>query len=79
MVATGLGVTILPEPAALQPSIHSPLLAMRRFSGIKPKRKIALAYRKGFARQQTIDILYNVLQQCLSAKTKPRMRSVDTH
>lgn len=55
MVASGLGITILPESAAVAGHTWSELLVTRPFTAPIPKRTIALAWRASFPRHQAID------------------------
>ena len=53
MVASGLGITVLPA-TALTTRHHNPLLKSIRFSEPRPLRRIALASRRGFHRQAAL-------------------------
>jgi LysR family hydrogen peroxide-inducible transcriptional activator len=53
MVASGLGVTVLPA-TALTERYESPLVKSIDFAPPQPKRRVALAWRKGFARPATV-------------------------
>lgn len=55
MVASGLGITILPESAARAGHTSSELLVTRPFVEPVPKRTIALAWRASFPRLKAID------------------------
>ena len=64
MVASGLGVTILPQSAALNESYRSGELITRPFSatgGRVPRRTTALAWRASFPRHRAIDALRNAI------------------
>jgi LysR family hydrogen peroxide-inducible transcriptional activator len=56
MVASGLGITVLPA-SANSPRYRSPLLKIIPFTKPVPSRRIALAWRKSFARTQAIEVL----------------------
>jgi len=56
MVASGLGVTVLPA-SANSTRYRSKLLRVIPFAKPAPSRRIALAWRKSFARTQAIDAL----------------------
>lgn len=57
MVASGLGLTILPESAA-STSLYSPeVLVTRPFTSPAPSRTVALAWRVSFPRHKAIDAL----------------------
>jgi LysR family hydrogen peroxide-inducible transcriptional activator len=49
MVATGLGVSVLPK-TALTPRYASKLVKAVEFSAPRPSRRVVLAYRRGFPR-----------------------------
>lgn len=53
MVASGLGITVLPCSAASE-RYRNPLVAMIPFEGQAPSRRVALASRKSFVRPQAI-------------------------
>lgn len=57
MVASGLGITILPETAAQANHYASGALVVRPFAGKPPKRTVALAWRASFPRHKAIDVL----------------------
>lgn len=61
MVASGLGVTVLPVSAADVANHARHLLTIRKFNDFEPKRSLALAWRKSFPRHQAIDVLRNAL------------------
>ncbi len=56
MVASGLGITVLPASANSE-RYRSPLLRVIPFVKPAPSRRIALAWRKSYARTQAIDAL----------------------
>jgi LysR family hydrogen peroxide-inducible transcriptional activator len=56
MVATGLGVTVLPSSAADEMS-HNVLVAVRPFVAPEPSRRVALAWRVTYPRSGAIDVL----------------------
>ncbi|MCB1908509.1 MAG: hydrogen peroxide-inducible genes activator [Rhodocyclaceae bacterium] len=57
MVATGVGVTILPSSAADELPGHNSLLAVRPFAEPEPARKVALAWRVTYPRGGAIDVI----------------------
>ncbi len=57
MVATGLGVTVLPSSAADELAGQNPLVAVRPFSDPQPSRRVALAWRVTYPRSGAIDVL----------------------
>jgi len=61
MVATGLGVTVLPSTAA-DPLVGSQkLVAVREFAAPEPSRRVALAWRVTYPRTKVIDLLRNAI------------------
>ena len=57
MVASGLGITVLPKSATQVSSFKATNLLAIPFSGNGPKRTTALAWRASFPRHQAIDAL----------------------
>lgn len=68
MVASGLGVTILPQSANRNAPYSEEWLVMRPFSGPPPERTVAMAWRTSFPRPRAIDALERAIRQC---QTKP--------
>ena len=64
MVATGIGVTVLPYTSASGYAHASDLLSVRPFAAPPPTRIVALAWRKSFPRQQVISLLQEVISAC---------------
>lgn len=70
MVASGLGITILPQSAA-ETSLYAPnLLVTRPFTEPAPSRTVALAWRASFPRHKAIEALRKSIQSCSSAYLK---------
>jgi LysR family hydrogen peroxide-inducible transcriptional activator len=67
MVASGLGVSVLPRDA-LTPKYHSRLVVAVPFTRPVPTRRIALAYRKSFPRPAAIAAIRDAVQECRSEK-----------
>ncbi|MDX9706891.1 MAG: LysR substrate-binding domain-containing protein [Azospira sp.] len=61
MVASGLGVSVLPEGALGQP-YNNELISAIPFREPAPSRRIALAWRPGFARPKAIDALLDAVR-----------------
>jgi len=57
MVASGLGITILPRSAAFAGHHLADSLIVKPFAGTPPKRTVALAWRASFPRHKAIDVL----------------------
>ncbi len=63
MVASGLGVSVLPRDA-MTPKYHSKLVVPIPFSRPAPSRRIALAWRKSFPRPQAIRAIREAVAAC---------------
>jgi LysR family transcriptional regulator, hydrogen peroxide-inducible genes activator len=63
MVASGLGVSVLPRDA-LTPKYHSKLVVAVPFSRPVPTRRIALAHRKSFPRPAAIAAIRDAVAAC---------------
>ncbi len=61
MVASGLGVTVLPA-TALTPRHANPLVKPVPFSPPRPTRRIALAWRRGFHRAPALELLARTIR-----------------
>lgn len=61
MVASGLGVSVLPEGALGQPYSNE-MISIIPFREPAPSRRIALAWRPGFARPKAIDALLDAVR-----------------
>lgn len=64
MVASGLGITVLPLSAATSMQYHQDILAVRLFAPPVPFRTVALAWRVTFPRPKAIDVLSLAASQC---------------
>ncbi|MFL6549945.1 MAG: hydrogen peroxide-inducible genes activator [Povalibacter sp.] len=67
MVASGLGVTVLPQTAAEAPLYAPNILTTRPFTAPVPKRTLALAWRVSFPRHKAIDVLRRAIQASSAA------------
>jgi LysR family hydrogen peroxide-inducible transcriptional activator len=63
MVASGLGITVMPQSAAEEPAENS-LLAIRPFAKPRPARRIALAWRRSFPRPKAVAALHSAIMSC---------------
>lgn len=63
MVMSGIGISIFPATAAGAHVYSHRLLAVKRFSGKQPQRRVALAWRKSFPRRQAIETLTTAIRQ----------------
>ena len=65
MVATGMGVTVLPYTSVSgYAQASGDLLSIRAFTAPEPTRIVALAWRKSFPRPQVIDLLAAAIRAC---------------
>ena len=64
MVASGLGITVLPLSAATAIKYQEDILAVRPFAPPIPFRTVALAWRVTFPRPKAIDVLSLAASQC---------------
>ena len=67
MVASRLGVTILPMAAAQMPLYTGKVLTIRKFKEPAPARTLALAWRASFPRHKAIDVLRRAVQASSTA------------
>jgi LysR family transcriptional regulator, hydrogen peroxide-inducible genes activator len=67
MVASKLGLAILPQTAAEAPLYAPNLLVTRPFASPVPKRTLVLAWRISFPRHKAIDVLRRTIQASSSA------------
>jgi LysR family hydrogen peroxide-inducible transcriptional activator len=63
MVASGLGISVLPRDA-LTPKYHSQLVVPVPFTRPTPSRRVALAYRKSFPRPAAIAAIRDAVVEC---------------
>ena len=71
MVASGLGVSVLPRDA-LTPKYHSRLVVAVPFARPVPTRRIALAHRKSFPRPAAIAAIRDAVLECRGEKKADR-------
>ena len=71
MVASGLGVSVLPRDA-LTPKYHSRLVVPVPFTKPTPARRIALAYRRSFPRPAAIAAIRDAVATCRAKVGTPR-------
>ncbi len=64
MVASGLGITVLPKSSMEESAVDTTLLSIRPFAGESPSRRIALAWRSSFPRPKAIATLRREILQC---------------
>ncbi len=64
MVASGIGITVLPKASAPKPTSADGMLHHIPFADPAPERQIALVWRKSFTRHAAITALQQVILQC---------------
>jgi LysR family hydrogen peroxide-inducible transcriptional activator len=64
MVASGMGITVLPCTAAGADRYQQRLLTVRRFEDPAPGRTVAIAWRSSFPRPKAIEALRQSMQEC---------------
>jgi LysR family hydrogen peroxide-inducible transcriptional activator len=69
MVASGLGISVLPRDA-LTPKYHSRMVVSVPFAKPVPSRRVALAYRRSFPRPAAIVALRDAVRECRPATAK---------
>ena len=62
MVASGVGITVLPCSAAAVDRFAKPLVRVLPFAGVTPRRRVALAWRKSFSRLEAVDVLAHAIR-----------------
>lgn len=64
MVASGMGVTVLPCAATIPDHYANQLLTIRPFTEPAPKRRVALAWRASFPRPKAIEAIKQAILSC---------------
>lgn len=64
MVASGVGVTVLPCTATRSHNASDEMIAMRPFKGVAPTRQVAIAWRKNFPRPRAIEAVRQAIMAC---------------
>lgn len=67
MVASGVGMTILPCTAASTTREENSMLRFRPFTSPSPKRRVALVWRKSFTRPQAVEVVRQAILQAIPA------------
>jgi LysR family hydrogen peroxide-inducible transcriptional activator len=70
MVASGLGVSVLPRDA-LTPKYHSSLVVPIPFTRPMPARRVAIAFRKSFPRPEAIAAIRGAVAGCRPQRPRP--------
>ncbi len=64
MVASGLGLTILPSSSSDRHIYDSDTLVERPFAGKTPYRRVSVVWRKRFARPKAVEVLVQAISSC---------------
>ncbi|MEW8048310.1 MAG: LysR substrate-binding domain-containing protein, partial [Candidatus Thiodiazotropha sp.] len=64
MVASGIGITVLPDTAIGTEYLRWDLLTTRHLAVKSPQRRIGLAWRKSFPRPQAVNLLWESIRSC---------------
>ncbi|HSN39170.1 MAG TPA: LysR substrate-binding domain-containing protein [Burkholderiales bacterium] len=64
MVASGVGITVLPVTAAEAKTARNRLVAVRPFVQPEPARRIALAWRRSFPRPRAVELVRQAILAC---------------
>ncbi len=64
MVASGVGITVLPVTAAEAKTVRNRLVAVRPFVQPEPARRIALAWRRSFPRPRAVELVRQAILAC---------------
>ncbi|HTY02913.1 MAG TPA: LysR substrate-binding domain-containing protein [Rhodocyclaceae bacterium] len=70
MVASGVGVTVMPATAVDDIPKNDALLRVRSFAEPTPSRRVGIVWRASFPRHQAIDLLRRALLDCKLPGTK---------
>ena len=64
MVASGVGITVLPAAAAEARTSENRLTAVRPFASPVPSRRVALAWRRSFPRPKAVELVRQAILAC---------------
>ena len=64
MVASGVGITVMPASAVPNPVPKKSLLSYRPFTKPVPERRVVLAWRSSFTRAPAIDVIQKAVARC---------------
>jgi LysR family hydrogen peroxide-inducible transcriptional activator len=64
MVASEVGITVMPATAVDTIAKNDPLLRVRNFTQPEPSRRVGMVWRTSFPRHQVIDLLRRALLEC---------------
>jgi LysR family transcriptional regulator, hydrogen peroxide-inducible genes activator len=69
MVASGLGITVMPASAVDPEALASPLLTVKPFADPTPHRRVGLVWRSSFPRSKAVDLVREAVLDCHLAGT----------
>jgi LysR family transcriptional regulator, hydrogen peroxide-inducible genes activator len=75
MVASGMGITVLPATAVAADRYAQRLVAIRRFATPEPRRRVALVWRASFPRPKAIEALRNAILESGLSGIEPLART----
>jgi LysR family hydrogen peroxide-inducible transcriptional activator len=64
MVASGIGLTVLPRASVPDMEGRDGMLAFRYFEDPQPSRRVVIVWRKSFTRKAAIDAIVQAVAQC---------------
>lgn len=64
MVASGIGLTVLPRASVPDMDSEDGMLRFRRFTAPEPTRRVVIVWRKSFTRKAAIDAICAAVAQC---------------
>lgn len=64
MVASGVGITVMPVSAVADIADDDPLLRVKPFQSPTPTRRVGMVWRVSFPRHQAVDLLREALLDC---------------
>ncbi len=74
MVASGVGVTVMPASAVDGISAKDPLLRVRPFADPQPTRRVGLVWRSSYPRYRAVDVVRKAILDCRLPGTRPVTR-----
>jgi len=64
MVASGIGLTVLPRASVPDMEARGGMLQFREFEAPQPSRRVVIVWRKSFTRKAAIDAVIDAVNQC---------------
>ncbi|MRV73137.1 LysR family transcriptional regulator [Duganella sp. FT92W] len=64
MVASGIGLTVLPRASVPDMNVQDGMLQFRPFTDPEPTRRVVIVWRKSFTRKAAIDAVCTAVAQC---------------